>query len=52
MGDRGRQRIFKNPSSSIRSFIELILHKIDLFAKPITLTYAKDPKFKSNIGGI
>lgn len=52
MGSRGRLRVFKKPRSGIRSFIEFILHKIDLFAKPITLTYAKDPKFKSNIGGI
>ena len=52
MGDRGRHRRFKRPQSTIRTFFDFILHKIDLFAKPITLTYAQDPKFKSNIGGI
>ena len=35
-----------------RTYFDFILHKIDLFAKPITLTYAQDPKFRSNIGGI
>ena len=52
MGDRGRNRSFEKPPSTLRSFLEMILHKIDLFARPITLTYAQDSEFKSNMGGI